>query len=163
MPAMSRPFLAVWALLASCVPLSGGSDSGAPGCPDIACGPAYQIGFQRPGTWTAGTYRVDVTADGMANSCEIVIPMSCDHPPRCQGNPGWLPILVGCALDPAQQKIDGIVFDRAMPASVTVAVSMGDRSLGLRTFNPMYRTSTGPAACNLSCTQAPTETLTLSQ
>jgi len=154
-----RPLALV--LAAGCVPLGGGQDSGA--CPDIACGPAYQIGFARAGAWAPATYRVEVTADGTGNSCDIVIPMSCDHPPRCQGNPTWMPALVGCALDPSQQKIDGVTFDRATPASVTVTVWQGDRALGMRTFTPSYRSSPGPAGCTFTCTQAATETMTLTQ
>src|SRR6185436_3191638 len=95
-------------LLAGCVPLGNNAPDAAQGCPAIACGPSYQIDFQRPGSWTPSTYRVEVSADGQTNSCEIVIPMSCDRPPRCQGNPTWIPILSGCALDPSQQRIDGV-------------------------------------------------------
>jgi hypothetical protein len=159
MPPLLRPLL-VLALLAGCVPTSGGQDGGA--CTDLACGPSYQIGFSRS-AWPAGAYRVEVTADGVGNSCDIVIPMTCDHPPRCQGSPTWLPILEGCALDPGQQRIGGVLFDRATPASVTVSVSQGDRTLGMRTFTPSYRTSAGPVGCNLSCTQATGETLALAQ
>jgi hypothetical protein len=159
---MTRPLRLLAALaLTGCVPLGGGQDSGA--CAEIACGPAYQIGFSRPGPWAAGTYRVEVTADGTGNSCDVVFPMSCDRPPRCQGSPAWMPVLVGCALDAGQQRIDGISFERAMPASVTVTVWHADRSLGMRTFTPSYRSSPGPAGCNLSCTQAPGETMTLTQ
>jgi len=150
-------------LLAGCVPLGNGGPDASPGCPAIGCGPAYQIDFQRSGTWPTGTYRIDVSADGMANSCEITIPMSCDHPPRCQGNPSWLPLLEGCALDPMFQKIGGVMFNQVTPASVTVSVSMNDRSLGMRTFTPTYRTNTIAPGCSLTCTQAPGEVMTLSQ
>jgi hypothetical protein len=146
--------------LAGCVPLGGGQDGGA--CPEIGCGPSYQVDFSR-GAWPAGSYRVEVTADGVGNSCDIVIPMTCDRPPRCQGSPAWLPRVEGCALDPGQQRIGGVTFERAMPASVTVTVWQGDRALGMRTFTPSYRTSQGPAGCNLSCTQAPGDALPLAQ
>jgi len=159
MPGLLRPSLFLL-LVAGCVPLGGSQDGGA--CPEIACGPSYQIGFDRA-AWPAGSYRVEVTADGVGNSCDIVIPLTCDHPPRCQGNPAWLPILVGCALDPGQHRIDGITFERATPTSVTVTVWQGDRSLGMRTFTPSYRTSPGPVGCNLSCTQAAGEVLPLTQ
>jgi len=163
MPTMSRPVLLACALLAGCVPLGNNGPDAAPGCPAIGCGPSYQIDFQRPGSWPAGTYRVEVSAEGMSNSCEVVIPMSCDHPPRCQGTPSWLLMLEGCALDPSQQKIGGVVFDRTTPPSVTVSVSMGDRSLGMRTFTPTYRNSTLAPGCSLSCTQAPSEVMTVAQ
>jgi hypothetical protein len=159
MPPVLRPCLLL--ALVGCVPLGGGQDGG--GCPEIACGPAYQVTFTRPGPWAAGSYRVEVIADGVGNSCDIVIPMSCDHPPRCQGSPSWLPALVGCALDPGQQRIDGVIFDRATPASVTVSVWQGDRALGMRTFMPSYRTSPGPVGCTFTCTQATGEAMTLTQ
>jgi hypothetical protein len=159
MPPVVRLFLLL--ALVACVPLGAGQDGGA--CPDIACGPSYQVTFTRPGPWPAGSYRVEVIADGLGNSCDIVMPMSCDHPPRCQGSPAWLPVLVGCALDPSEQRIDGITFERATPASVMVSVWQGDRSLGMRTFMPGYRTSAGPAGCNFTCTQASGETMSLAQ
>ena len=160
---MVRLALATSLLLAGCVPLGSSGPDAAPGCPAIGCGPAYQIGFQRTGPWQAGTYRVEVTVDGMANSCDVIFPMDCDHPPRCQGNPGWLPTLVGCALEPGQQRIDGVVFDRTTPTMVTVAVSLGDRSLGMHTFTPMYRSFELAPGCGLSCIQAPTEVMSLAQ
>jgi hypothetical protein len=160
---MSRLALCTIALLVGCVPLGPGGPDAAPGCPAIGCGPALQIDFQRPGAWLPGTYRVEVAADGLTNACEVMIPMSCDHPPRCQGDPTWLPLLEGCALDPSLQKISGVVFDRTTPASVTVTVSMNDRSLGTRTFTPTYRTNTPTPGCSLTCTQAPGEVLTLTQ
>jgi hypothetical protein len=160
---MSRLALATCALLAGCVPLGSNGNDAATGCPAIGCGPSFQIDFQRSGTWPAGTYRVEVSAEGMSNSCEIIIPMSCDRAPRCQGSPSWIPIQSGCALDPSQHKIEGVVFDRTTPATVTVAVSMGDRSLGMRTFTPTYRTTTLAPGCSLSCTQATSEVMTLSQ
>jgi hypothetical protein len=163
MPTMKPLALVACAWLAGCVPLGNNTPDAAAGCPAIACGPSYQIDFQRPGGWPAGTYRVEVSAEGTTNSCEIVIPMSCDRPPRCQGNPTWLPIASGCALDPGQQKIDGVVFDRTTPASVAVTVAMGDRSLGMRTFTPTYRTTPLAPGCSLSCTQAQNEVMTLAQ
>jgi hypothetical protein len=145
--------------LVGCVPLGGGGDAG--GCADLACGPTYQIAFSRPGGWPAAAYRVEVSADGVSNSCDIVIPLTCDHPPRCQGSPSWLPVLVGCALDVGQQRIDGVTFERAAPASVAVTVWQGDRALGMRTFMPSYRTSPGPPGCSLMCTQAAGDSISL--
>jgi hypothetical protein len=160
MPAMAR-FLFVVAALAGCVPLSGGSDGG-PTCTDLACGPSYQVKFTRA-AWRAGTYRIDVTADGVAGFCDISIPMSCEAGPRCTGASNWVPMVAGCALDPGQQSIDGILFERATPMNVTVRVSQADQPLGLQTFSPSYHTSAGTPGCNLSCTQAPADQLSLAQ
>jgi hypothetical protein len=157
-----RPLLLSLALFTACVPLNGGNDAGGGDCPDIGCGPSYQVTFQRD-RWPAGNYRVEVTADGATNACDIVIPMSCDRPPRCPGTPSWLPMLSGCALDPGQQKIDGVTFERATPASVTVRVLAGDRMLGLGTFAPAFRTAPVASGCTLTCTQAATDVMSLAQ
>jgi hypothetical protein len=144
-------------LLASCVPINGSNDAAPDGCPAIACGPSYQIDFARA-AWTAGTYTIEVNADGAQGSCEIMIPLSCDRGPRCMGSVGWLPSLIGCALDPGQQSIKGITFDRTTPARVEVRVEQGERTLGVQTFSPAYSTSS--TRC-LTCTQAPTDQLPL--
>jgi hypothetical protein len=162
MATMHRLFALV-GLLAGCLPLGGGAGDGGAGCPDIACGPSYQVKFTRAGTWSSGSYHLEVTANGATGSCDIVMPLSCDHPPRCMGTVNWVPGLVGCALDPGQQSIDGVTFERATPSMVTVRLQQADRTIGMQTFTPRYQTSQGPAACNLSCTQAPTDQMPIGQ
>jgi hypothetical protein len=148
---------------AGCVPISSSGSDAAPACTDIACGPSYQIQFARA-AWKPGAYRVDVSADGVAGFCDINIPMSCDSGPRCTGADSWLPTVTGCALNPGQQTIDGIIFTGSTPSSVSVQVSQAGQPLGTQTFAPGYKTSTsGTAACPLTCTQAPTDQLSLAQ
>jgi hypothetical protein len=144
--------------IGACVPVNGSPDGG--GCVEIACGPSYEVKFSRP-VWPTATYRIEVVSDGSLSSCDVVIPMSCDHGPRCQGTPTWLPGLVGCALDPGQQRIDGITFPQSTPGSVTVRVLQGDRLLGMQTYAPMYRTNPPQPGCTLTCTQAPPDQLAL--
>src|SRR4051812_37891231 len=100
-----RRFLFILALVGGCVPVSGAGDGG-PACPDIACGPSYQVQFTRT-AWRPGAYRIEVTADGVKGFCDINIPLSCEAGPRCV-SVNWVPIVSGCALDPGQQSIDGI-------------------------------------------------------
>jgi hypothetical protein len=161
MSSMLRLALAALAA-AACVPVSGASDA-APACPDLACGPAYQVQFVRAGGWRPGAYRIEVTADGVTGSCTINIPMSCEAGPRCSTTVAWLPVVSGCALDPGQQTIDGLMFDRTTPMSVEVNVSQADRPLGGQHFTPTYKTTEGTPGCHLSCTQAPTDRLNLEQ
>jgi hypothetical protein len=161
MSSMLRLVLTVLAA-AACVPVSGGSDGGR-ACPDLACGPPYQIQFLRAGGWKPGVYRIDVTADGVTANCAINIPMSCDTGPRCSTGVTWLPAVAGCALDPGQQSIDGLIFDRTTPTTVEVTVSQADRPLGSQRFMPSYKTTEGMPGCNLSCTQAPNDHLNLEQ
>jgi hypothetical protein len=153
---LSLPLAAL--VVGGCVPVNGGGDGG--GCLEIACGPSYEVKFTR-NLWPTATYRIEVVSDGSASSCDVVIPMSCDRGPRCQGNPTWLPGLVGCALDPGQQSIDGITFAQSTPASVTVRVFQSDRLLATQIFMPHYQTTPPRPGCSLSCTQAPTDRLTL--
>jgi hypothetical protein len=164
MAAMNRAFPTVLAgLLAGlhgCVPLGGGNDGGA--CPGIACGSAYRIDFNRAGSWTPATYTVKVTADGVTGSCDIILPLSCDRGPRCMGTLHWIPSVSGCALDPGHQSIDGISFERSTPTRVEVRVEEAGRLLGAQTFSPVYKTTTSASGC-LTCTQAPTERLPLTQ
>jgi hypothetical protein len=157
--------LALTALvLAGCVPLgSNGQDAAPAGCPAIGCGPSYQIDFKRAGPWPAGTYRVEVVAEGLRHTCDVIFPLSCDRPPRCQGNPEWLPIVSGCALDPAQQRIEGVVFNTFGPLGVTVKVSVDDRPLGMGTFTPTYNSVTLAPGCSLTCFQAPRDAIELGQ
>ena len=149
----------LFTLAAGCVPIGGGGDAGA-ACPELACGPTYRIAFARA-VWPAGDYRVAVTTDGVPGSCDVVIPLSCENGPRCQGATDWHPDLVGCALDPGQQSIAGITFDRARPSLVAVQVIAGDRTLGSQTFQPTYTTTPGSAACPMSCTQARSDEMAL--
>jgi hypothetical protein len=153
-------FLFVVALVAGCVPVSGGNDAG-PVCTDIGCGPSYQVGFTRT-AWRPGAYRIEVTADGATGYCDINIPMSCEAGPRCT-SATWIPMVSGCALDPGQQTIDGVIFSASTPMSVTVRVSQAGQPLGSQSFMPTYRTSMGAPGCNQSCTQAPTDQLMLAQ
>jgi hypothetical protein len=153
-------FLFVVALVAGCVPVSAASDAG-PVCTDLGCGPSYQVTFTR-GAWRPGAYRIDVTADGAAAFCDINIPMSCEAGPRCT-SASWVPLVSGCALDPGQQSIDGIMFSALTPAAVTVRVSQAGQPLGAQSFTPSYHTSMGTPGCDQSCTQAPADQLMLAQ
>jgi hypothetical protein len=146
--------------LLGCIPSSPREHA----CTDVGCGYAFQVQFSHPGGWAAGTYRVEVTADGISSACDIDMPLVCDRPPRCTGTPDWLPTLSGCALPPAQHGIEGVFFSRRTPATVDVAVRQADRSLGTAHFTPVYTTGQPNGSdCEPTCRQANrAETLVLS-
>jgi hypothetical protein len=147
--ACSLPLAAALAGLAGCVPVKEHA------CTAIGCGYALQVTFSRPGAWAAGGYRVEVTADGATGACDVDLPLACDRVQRCEGTRDWFLILSGCALDPGQHLIGGVVFSRGTPAVVDVTVRQGDRSLGAGRFTPVYATGqpNGPD-CEPVCRQA---------
>jgi hypothetical protein len=153
-------FLAA-AVLAGCVPPGGTDDAGNRQCTAVGCGSSFQLAFDRPATWAAGTYVVEVTADGAKSTCEITMPLACDRGPRCTGTGGWAPVLSGCALAPAQHALTAIVFDKATPATIEVRVLQQTRQLGAGKYTPAYKTSepNGPG-CG-TCRTAPIEELSL--
>jgi hypothetical protein len=157
----SRAGLLVLAF-AACVPGAQSSSSPEPrGCTEIGCQSGFAVDLVRPLPWTAGRYRVEVTGDANA-SCEVDLPLSCERPARCSGQPGSVTLgLSGCALDASQHSISSVFFP-GLPGTVTVTVLQDDRPLGTGTFSPAYRSTqpNGPD-CEPICRTAPPATLPL--
>jgi hypothetical protein len=145
----------------------GSSEQGTPdarsACTEIGCAPSLRVHFVRA-RWPAGTYRIEVTADGASEACQVVVPLACNVRATCTGQAQLdvSPQLSGCALDPGLHSIEGVAFSYSLPASVTVRVVQDERELGMGIFRPGYVLSrpNGPA-CLPACHTAPTETLTL--
>ncbi len=133
-------------------------------CSLIGCAAPLEVRFQAS-AWPAGTYAVEVQADGVAASCEIAIPFGCDDHATCTpAQPTWMLELSGCALPSGQQSIAGVMFMDAAtaPASVDVTVRRDAQVLATGHFDPTYTTSrpNGPD-CEPECRGAPPGDLAL--
>lgn len=141
-----------------------GSDGTSGECTLIGCGAPFEVEFVRSGGWPAGDYRVQVDADGQRTVCDITVPFTCQQSAVCdRADPGFFVTLSGCALDPSQESIGGVVFHgENTPANVTVEVFLDGASLGSGSFTPTYTEShpNGPD-CEPTCKTAPSARLTL--
>jgi hypothetical protein len=148
------------ALLAGCDP--NADDAMNRQCTARGCGSAFQLAFDRRSVWAPGMYTVEVTADGAKSTCEVTIPLVCNQAPRCSAGAGWSPILSGCALDPGQHAVAGLIFEKTAPARVEVQVLDRGRRIGMGSFMPIYKMSqpNGPG-CEPTCRSAPIEELAL--
>jgi hypothetical protein len=156
------PLLAILAITGCGSSASGTADARI-ACTEIACAPTLKVHFARP-AWPAGAYRIEVTADGASDVCEVNVPLACNVASSCTGLGGLdvSPEVSGCALDPGLHTILGLAFTYSVPASVTVRVVQDERELGKGSFSPSYVTAqpNGPD-CPPVCHTATTETLTL--
>ena len=148
----------------ACDGASSGSDEGGDetACPDIGCGSPFQINFEHPGPWRAGTYVFALNVDGEAFECSANLPFtSCDAPvlpDECDGRLGWYVIRSGCALAPEQHSLPAIEFFSGTPARVELAVFRDGVSLGQGQFTPVY--SPSQVGCT-TCVGAPAVALPL--
>jgi hypothetical protein len=132
-------------------------------CTLIGCAAPFEARFQvAAGQWPAGTYKVSVTADGIAASCDVTLPLgSCQTSSlECMGSPDWDVDYGGCALPPEQHAIYGVTFWRTTPTNVDIVLSRDGRQLAEGTFTPIYQSSqpNGPG-CGDTCFGAPAATI----
>lgn len=148
--------------LVACVP--GAQSSGSPAarpCTEIGCVSGFSVELERPGPWSTGRYRVEVSGDA-SGVCEVDLLLACERPTRCSGPAGVVNVVMsGCALGPGQQALSQVSVNGA-PGTITVTVMQDDRQLGRGTFFPVYQTSqpNGPG-CDPICRTAPPGTLHL--
>lgn len=132
-------------------------------CTLIGCGAPFEVQFTKASAWPAGSYHVEVEADGVRSACTMGFPLtSCQVAVGCEGTADWRMNLSGCALPAAAQSISGLTFLTTRPAAVKVTVSHEQRTLGTGTFTPTYTTSrpNGPS-CEPECRTAPSASLSL--
>ncbi len=122
------------------------------------------MGIVRPGGFSPGTYRFELTADGVSGFCEVVMPLLCSREPRCESWPGGAVVeQSGCALgDPKAQSLPGVSFTGVAPGTIELTVLQDGRRLGNGRFAPVYRKSepNGPG-CGPVCRNAPEGMLAL--
>ena len=132
-------------------------------CTLIGCGAPFEVHVTKASTWPAGSYHVEVEADGARSGCTMGFPLtSCLAAMGCEGEPDWRMNLSGCALPADAQSIVGLSFLTTRPAAVKVTVSHEQRTLGTGAFTPTYTTTrpNGPT-CDPECRTAPSATLSL--
>ena len=125
-------------------------------CTLLGCGPALRVDLLRE-AWEPGDYQIDVTADGVATSCTVSLPLSsCSNLVHCdRADPGFFVETSGCALPAAQQEIPGIVWPTSGPSNVTVKVQQDGVLLGSGSFQPTYNTSQpNGEGCEPTCSQS---------
>lgn len=133
---------ALIALLISIGPAACIADETETACSLIGCAAPLEVRFHAS-AWPAGTYAVEVTADGVAASCEIAVPFGCEDQATCTpAQPTWMLELSGCALPSGQQEILGVMFpDHASPpASVDVTVRRDGQVLATGHYERTYTT-----------------------
>ena len=133
-------------------------------CTLIGCAAPFEVQFSKASAWPAGSYHVEVEADGVRSACDMGFPLtSCQVAVGCEGPPrDWRINLSGCALPADAQSISGLSFLTTRPAAVKVTVSHEQRTLGTGSFTPSYTTSrpNGPS-CDPECRTAPSASLSL--
>ena len=135
---------------------------GLQSCTDVGCGPALSVEFVG-GQWEAGEYEITVVADGVTTTCTATLPLtscesavSCDRPDR-----GFWVMHSGCALEPAEQRLDGLEWTGEGPAQVSVEVRRDGALLSTESVAPSYRTSyPNGEECGPACQHAD-QTLTV--
>ena len=145
--------------------MAGGCSLASQTCTTIGCRDGTGVRFQTAdGTWPAGSYRIEVTADGATGACDVRLPLpACGTPASsCSGTRAWILGESGCALPTDQHAISGINFDGTTPTRIDVAVSRDGRQLAAQSFTPTYATlrPNGPD-CDPTCRTAPLASLQL--
>lgn len=136
----------------------GSSCSVTESCTDVGCGIPFEVRFATESVWPEGEYEVTVKADGLAKSCRISLPLSCDRATDCPASSGeWHVSTSGCALAANQHALEGIAFSKA-PRAVDVTVSFAGREVLRESFSPEY-TTTRPngESCEPVCETASAE------
>jgi hypothetical protein len=131
-------------------------------CTLKGCPWAFRVDFVKATPWADGTYRVEVNADGVGQTCEVVMPTTCASSSTCQGGQLWLLMASACGVVPPTQAIDGVAFPRHRPTQLAVQVAYEGTVLAAETFKPSYVESrpNGPS-CEPTCRTAPPAVLRL--
>lgn len=135
----------------------GGPASGGAGCTEIGCQNGFQVELQPGSRWPAGRYRFDIEADGVAQQCEVTLPLqACDAGPsvRCSGAALASIGESGCALPPVEHGLSNLSFPSS-PRQIRVRITRDGAALASGDFTPAYRRvqPNGPR-CEPICDQA---------
>jgi hypothetical protein len=123
-------------------------------CTTIGCVDGFSLSFGA-GAKTAGSYVIDLDADGKKVRCEAKLPLPpCEQAQTSCNDPSVSLELSGCALDASEHAISGLRVS-GKPAKVVVSVNRDNLQLLTEEFTPAYTTSTPNGAdCPPVCTQA---------
>jgi len=118
-------------------------------CTTVGCSDGLEVAFVAS-SWPAGSYRLDVTADGRAYDCETTLPFEKDAPVRCSSSDVML-MISGTELPDMQQAITAMHLF-VLAETVEVTLSRDGFPLATQTFHPVYATlqPNGPA-CEPTC------------
>jgi hypothetical protein len=131
-----------------------GACSSDKACTTIGCVDGFSLSFGA-GVKTAGSYVIDLDADGKKVRCEAKLPLPpCEQIQNPCNDASVTLELSGCALDASAHSIPGLRVS-GKPAKVVVSVNRDNLQLITEEFTPAYTTSTpnGPD-CEPVCTQA---------
>jgi hypothetical protein len=126
-------------------------------CTEIGCVDGLHVELTPGSRWPAGRYRIDVEADGAAQSCEAVLPLkACDAGPSAQCSGAALATIgeSGCALPPADHGLSDINFSGA-PKRVHVRITRDGAAIADKDISPTYKRlqPNGPG-CEPVCSSA---------
>ena len=125
-------------------------------CTDMGCGLPYEVNFTGA-SGKPGRYQIDVVADGVASTCEVTLPWTCDTQVMCSSTElPWGMTLSGCALGADREYIAGIIFHTKGPLTVDLVVRRDGMVVGQGSALPQYRefSPNGPE-CGPTCRSAP--------
>lgn len=129
------------AVLATFAPVQHSPD--AP-CTELGCGSGFSIDAGAAGQG-AGSYRVEVVADGEAFSCTLALPLtSCNRSDVCTWTrPGTFQRISvtrsGCAMPAAQHALSSVEFEGICPAHVRVRMLRNGVEVGRYESDVSYR------------------------
>lgn len=141
----------------------------APGqaCTEMACSSGFMIDMSTV-VQPAGSYRIEIEADGQTFTCESRLPFaSCDSPSSCTWRrPGTYNrisvTMSGCAMPASQHTMPSIEFEGLCPAHVRARLLRGGSEVGRWESAMTYRRVVANGeGCGPVCAQAPRITTNL--
>ncbi len=109
-------------------------------CTDMSCVDGVEVFFQKD-SWDAGTYMVEIEADGQVISCFGTIPIVAGDGSGCDTAGATLYMSDG-SLPVEEQSLDGFLLARTGLPEVLIAIYRGKELLAYENFQPTYETLT---------------------
>lgn len=140
-------------LVAACPDSERFERSGKDECTAIGCQSGFSLSVSPSSGWAPGSYRFELNVDGLAVTCDGVIPLQgCAGPSFSCDADGVRLGESGCALDPAQHGIASVLFD-GYPRALSIRVVKDGAEVTNTQLTPSYKAiqPNGPGCDPICC------------